>query len=309
MARRTVPTWETALHEIAPNVFAYVQAGGATGVSNAGFIVGEEGVLVIDALFLPPMTRAFLAELRRVTSKPVRHLVLTHHHLDHTLGNQFFLPTQIIAHVGCREEMIRVGLPLDRLALLVPDYVEQLRQAGLVLPDLTYQGRLTLYFEERAIELRHVGPAHTIGDTVVYLPQERLLFAGDIAFYYVTPLAFDGHVSGWIDVVRDVEGLDVETIVPGHGPLGGKAELREMCDYLVLLRREARKCFQEGMDDWQAARAIALRGFDRWANPERVLANVRKVYQEFRGETLSPLDAEATFRDMAAFQAERGAGS
>ncbi|MDP2947964.1 MAG: MBL fold metallo-hydrolase [Chloroflexota bacterium] len=311
MARRSVPSsWPTGLIEVGANAYAYVQGGGGTGISNAGLIVGEEGLLVIDSLFLPPMTQAFLAEIRKVSRKPVRHLVITHHHVDHTLGNQYFVgrqggrpsaPTQVISHENCRQEMIRVGLPLERLAALMPAFADQFRQTKLVLPDLTYRGQLTIHFEERVVELLYLGAAHTIGDTLVYLPQDKLLFAGDIAFHYVTPLAFEGHVSAWIDAVRDIEGLEVETIVPGHGPVGGKAELREMRDYLTLLRREARKCHQEGMDEWQAARAIRLKGYSQWANPERVLANVRKLYQEFRSETPTPLDAEQTFRDMQAF--------
>jgi cyclase len=306
VARRTVPTWQTGLVEVGPNAFAYVQGGGGTGISNAGLVVGDDGSLAIDSLFMPPMTQAFLSAIKRVTQKPVRQLVNTHHHMDHTMGNESFLPTQIISHVNCRQEMIRVGLPLDRLAALMPQFADQIRQINLTLPDVTFDDRLVLHLGDRVIELLYLGPAHTIGDAVVYLPQDKLLFAGDIAFHYVTPLAFEGHVSGWIKVIDRVTRLNVETIVPGHGPVGSKAELREMRDYLALLRRKAKKCFQEGMDDWQAARTIRLRWYGQWADPQRVLVNVRKLYQEFRQEALSPLDAEQTFRDMAAFAAERG---
>jgi cyclase len=304
VARRTVPSWQTGLVEVGPDAYAYVQAGGGTGISNAGLIAGDEGALAVDALFMPPMTQAFLSAIKRVTQKPVRQLVNTHHHADHTMGNQFFLPTQIISHANCRREMLRVGLPTDRLAELVPQFADQLRQINLTLPDVTFDDRLVLHFGDRVIELIYLGPAHTIGDTVVYLPQDKLLFAGDIAFHYVTPLAFEGHVSGWIKVIDRISKLDIETVVPGHGPVGGKAELREMRDYLALLRREAKKCFQEGMNDWQAAKAIRLRWYGQWVDSQRVLANVRKLYQEFRREALAPLDAEQTFRDMQAFAAD-----
>lgn len=305
MARRTIPSWQTGLVEVGPNAFAYVQAGGGLGISNAGLILGDEGALAVDALFMPPMTQAFIAAIKRVTQKPVRQLVNTHHHVDHTMGNQYFLPTQIISHANCRREMVRVGLPVDRLAELTPQFADEIRQINLTLPDVTFDDRLVLHFGDRVIELLYLGPAHTIGDTVVYLPQDKLLFAGDIAFHYVTPLAFEGHVSGWIRVIDRISKLDVETVVPGHGPVGSKAELREVRDYLALLRREANKCFQEGMNDWQAAKSIRLRWYGQWAEPERVLANVRKLYQEFRREALMPLDAEQTFRDIRAFVAER----
>ncbi len=113
MARRTVPKkWPTGLIEVAPGVYAYVQGGGP-GLSNAGVIVGDEGVIAVDALFFPRMTRAFLRAIRRASKTPITHIVNTHHHADHIGGNQFFGRSQIVAHVNCRAEMARVGIPVD----------------------------------------------------------------------------------------------------------------------------------------------------------------------------------------------------
>ena len=280
-----IPSWKTDLVEVAPGVFAYIQGGGGLGISNAGFIVGDEGVMVIDALMVPSMTRPFVEALRKVTDKPIRHLVNTHHHLDHTFGNQFFVPTEIIGHRRCREEMLSTGVNLENLRQRWPQYAAEWEEIKLTPPTTTFEEKMTVHYGDRAIELLYTGPAHTYGDTLVYLPQARVLFAGDVAFYYVTPLAFQGHVSGWIRVVDRITGrLDVVTIVPGHGPVGGKRELSEMAGYLRLLRRAARHYFRQGVSAEDAAREIRLGDYADWVDPDRILPNVRRLYQEFSGE-------------------------
>jgi cyclase len=281
----TTPAWPSGLIEVADGVFAYVQAGGGLCVSNAGLIVGPDGCIVIDALFAPSMTRAFRDEIRRVTDKPVRLLINTHHHIDHTLGNALFPEAQTISHANARREQQRVGLGvLDLLRPRIPQLVAEAEGVQPRLPDLTFDGELTLHLGERSVRLVHFGPAHTIGDALVVLPQERLLFAGDVAFYYVTPLAFEGHVGGWLDVCDQVERLEVDTVVPGHGPVGGRAELREMRGYLASVREQTRAAFDAGRSEEEAARAIDLGDYASWGEPERLPLNVGRLYQEFRGE-------------------------
>ena len=288
-------TWPTGLIELADGVFAYVQAGGGLCVSNAGLIVGPEGCIVIDALFAPSMTRAFREEIARVTDKPVRLLINTHHHVDHSLGNALFPEAQILSHANARREQQRVGAGvLDRLRPLLPDLVAEVEGVEIRLPDLTFEGELTLHLPpeadappaqgERTVRLVHLGTAHTIGDALVLLPDERLLFAGDVAFHYVTPLAFEGHVGGWLKVCDRVDALEIDTIVPGHGPVGGKAELRETRGYLDSIREQARAAFDGGRSEEEATRGIDLGEYASWAEPERLALNVGRLYQEFRGE-------------------------
>jgi glyoxylase-like metal-dependent hydrolase (beta-lactamase superfamily II) len=116
------------------------------------------------------------------------------------------------------------------------------------------------------------------------LPEDRLLFAGDIAFHYVTPLAFEGHIGGWRRVCDEIERLDVDTIVPGHGPVGGKDALREMRGYLDTIAEQARAAFDAGADPEEAVRHIDLGPYASWPEPERLSFNVNRLYQEFRGE-------------------------
>jgi cyclase len=309
--RKGIPSWPKEFREVADGVFAYVQAGGPglsnLNISNAGLIVGPDSNVVVDALWAPPMTRDFIASIKRSSGNPVGHLLLTHHHGDHSYGASLFQPAEIIAHGRCREVM----------ATMSPPDVERMRQAGspyaddfvgleLVLPSLTYESEMTIFAGDREIRLLYTDPAHTVDDTLVYLPREKVLFAGDIAFYYVTPLAFQGHISGWIKAVDRIASMDVETIVPGHGPVGSKAELREMRDYLALVRREAKRCFEAGLTEVEAAREIRLGWFDKWVEPERLVHNVMRFYTELRGDPFSQLDIARLREGLDAFAARAG---
>jgi len=281
-----VPTWPTGLVEVADRAFAYLQEGGGLCVSNAGLIVGDESCIAIDALFAPSMTQAFRDEIKRVTDKPVRLLINTHHHTDHTQGNALFPEATILAHANARSEQQRVGSGvLEWLRPRLPDLVEQASALPQRLPDLTYEGEMSLSFEDRSIQLLHLGPAHTIGDTLVVLPDDKLLFAGDIAFFYVTPLGREGNIGAWANVCDAVDAMPIDRIVPGHGPVAGKPELRETRDYLSLIHTQARTAFDSGQDERAATASIDLGLYASWPEgADRLPLNVQRLYQEFRGE-------------------------
>jgi len=308
MPARGIPdTWRTGLVEVAPRVFAYVQATGETGISNAGLIVGRESAVAVDALVVPSMTRRFLAAIRKATRKAISHLINTHHHVDHTGGNRLFRGATIVSHVLCREVLARGFPPAPLLQRFMPRFAREFPLLTVVLPTVTYQDRMVIHDGEREIELWHPGgPAHTVGDTAVYLPREKVLFSGDIAFHYVTPLAFQGHVGNWIKAADRLLTFDAEVLVPGHGPVGTKADLKKMRDYLALVRREARKRFDAGLTPEEAARDIRLGIYARWREAERILPNVMRCYQEFRNELDKPLDLGAMIEGMARLRGARG---
>lgn len=296
--------WKTGLEEIAPKVFAYTQAYGELGVSNAGLLLDREGAMAVDALMVPSMTRRFLSSIKKVTTRPVTRLVNTHHHIDHSGGNFLFRDAEIISHSRAREGILRTGLPVEFLRSAMPRFADEYAKIKPRAPQVTFEDRLMFHQSGREVELIHLGPAHTFGDAFVYLPKEKILFAGDIAFHYVTPMAFQGHVGNWIKVADRILKMDVDVIIPGHGPIGGKKELREMRKYLIYIRREARKRFDEGMSAKDAARDIKLGIYASWREAERILPNVARLYQEFRNEIDQPLDPQEVFagmREMRAF--------
>jgi len=296
--------FKTGIEEVAPKVYAYIQAFGELGVSNAGLLLDKEGAMAVDALMVPSMTRRFLAAIKKVTTKPVTRLVNTHHHIDHSGGNFLFREAEIVSHIYCREEIMRTGVPVDFFQKRIPRFAVEFPKLKLAVPEVTFEDRLVFHQAGREVELRHLGPAHTFGDAFVCLPKDKVLFAGDLAFYYVTPLAFQGDVGNWIKVADRILKMDIETIVPGHGPIGGKKELREMRAYLALIRREAKKRFDAGMSAEQAARDVKLGIYARWREPERILPNILRLYQEFRNELDQPLDALQVFDGMRQLRAE-----
>ena len=152
--------------------------------------------MVIDAMMVASMVRPYMEEIRHVTDKPIRYVVNTHHHVDHSFGNQFYLPTEVVSHRGCREALIDRGADVEMLSQRWPQYREDWVKTRLTPASITYDDKMVVHLGDRVIELLHPGPAHTYGDTLVYLPQEKVLFTGDVAFHYLTPLAADGHLTG-----------------------------------------------------------------------------------------------------------------
>ena len=294
-----VPVWKSGMREVAPKVFAYVQATGETGISNAGLVVGADGAVAVDALMVPSMTRRLVAAIKKTTRKKVRSLINTHHHLDHTGGNRFFRGATIVATAKCRAELAPGFPPVPLLQRFMPRFAREFPRLELVLPTVTFEDRLVLHDGERELHLWHPGtPAHTSGDAIVFLPRERLIFAGDLAFHYVTPLAFQGHVGQWIAAADRVLAFEADVIVPGHGPIGTRKELALMREYLALVRREAKTRFEAGMPAEAAARDIKLGVYASWHEAERLLPNVMRCYQEFRGETHLPMDIPGMLEGM-----------
>src|SRR5690606_8980145 len=225
-------------------LYAYFQWDGGWGISNAGFLDGGDGLLVIDALMAPSMARSFVGAMREVSQAPFRHLVNTHMHPDHTNGNQFIEGAEIVAHEHCREQMVQ-NAERDRRAAserapgdrgerpfwIRPDIWEELPEVEMTLPHTTFADRLTLRYGDTEAHLIHRGPAHTLGDRMRYFPASKLLSAGDLAFFYAPPLCH-GDLANWVQVCDAIRGMDIETIVPGHGPMGGKQELQDMQEYI-----------------------------------------------------------------------------
>jgi cyclase len=293
-----IPAWETELREIAPNVYAYFQAKGSWFRSNAGLIVGSEYAVVVDSLATVALTQDFINEIRKVTDRPVRFMVNTHHHGDHVWGNHLFEGATVICHNRCREQLLSTQM-YDPAILnaYYPDFDFQGIQ--ITPPDTTFDEALTMHIDGREIRLIHFKPAHTPGDILIYLPQERVIFAGDLLFLYSTPVGFEASFQGWIETLGTMSELDAIIYVPGHGPLCGNEGAHECREYLALIEKECHQRFNAGMSAYDAARDIDLGCFRKWANWERIVINMDRLYREFRGEDpTSSIDRVALFEQM-----------
>lgn len=288
------PSWNRELRQLAPNVYAYMQGGGpnlsAAGVSNAGLIVGADYLMAIDAMQGPVPAKAFIAAAKQATGKDFGRLVNTHHHGDHVNGNQFFTHAEISSHPYCREECLKLVATTPKMWNPTPGVVEVAEERKLVPPSVTFKDDMVYFIGGTEVQLRVVGPAHTWGDVVAYLPQYKILFAGDVGFFWVAPYANNSYVSKWIDLCSAIAGWDVDVIVPGHGPIGGKkelAEMAEMAEYFKVLKVEARKRYDLKMSAGAASAEIRLGRFDNWIGPERLIMDTVRWYAEWNG-TLTP---------------------
>jgi cyclase len=304
----TAPSWNAEFRKLGADVFAFIQAGGpgvvAQGVSNAGVIVGDDHVMVIDATGAPFHAKALIAAaVQAAPGKPIRRLINTHHHGDHVNGNQFFGPVEICSHTYCRQEVLKAvsGTPAkwDKR----DGWADGTEDRKLVPPTTTIDGNIVYYYGDVQVEVRFVGPAHTYGDLVVYIPKHKVLFASDVGFFYVAPFAHNAHVGKWLETVDRILKMDVDTIVPGHGPIGGKKELAEMAEYFRVLIPEVRKRYDQRMTPGRAAAEIRLGKFDNWIGPERVVMNTVRLYNELRGTGGPDYDIEGTRRATEEYNA------
>lgn len=247
------------LTKLADNVYSYVgQKDGSPAHSfaaNAGIIIGRDGVLVVDTLISAKEGERFLADIRKVTSKPIKYVVNTHTHLDHAFGNCVFarLGATVISHTADRRMLERVGADtlknIGNFGLKPEDMVG----TEIVYPALSFSDRMQIDLGDETVELIRVAPSHTGGSIVVHLPSKKLLFAGDILFTDFHPFMADGDITGWTTTIDALLTMDVEKIIPGHGPLSTKKDLRDMKEYLLQFDKKARELAAM----WQDADFIA----------------------------------------------------
>jgi cyclase len=296
--------YDKGLQEVATSVYAYLQPDGSWGWSNAGLIAGGETTMLVDTLFDLRLTHEMLDAMRRAVpaAASIDTLVNTHGDPDHTFGNQLVDGAEIIASARAADEMLGGESPeaLRGLVAAAPgmgpagEYILRAFSAfdfsdiTLVAPTRTFDGELRLTVGEVPVSLIEVGPAHTRGDTLVHLPRERVLFAGDVLFVGGHPVIWDGSVDGWIRACDRILAMDVEVIVPGHGPITDKSGVRELRDYLAYVGAEAEEAFRAALPVRDAAARIDLSPYAGWGDPERVVMMVDAVYRSLAGDESGP---------------------
>jgi cyclase len=293
--------------EVAEDVYAYTELPGGWCVANAGVVLGPEGALVVDTLSTEHRARRFAGCIDELGAGPGRMVANTHHHGDHSFGNHLFGDAAVvIGHELARTEMAETGLALTQLWPDVP-----WGDVRVTLPSLTFRDRLTVHIGARRAELIHVGPAHTTNDVVVWLPDERVLFAGDVVLSGATPFLLMGSLSGSLAAVRRLARLGAQTIVCGHGPVAGPEVFDQTIAYLEWLQRTAADGAAQGLTPLELARQADMSGFDHLLDSERIVGNLHRAYAELAGaeqadgEQGRPLDVLAVFAEMVEYNGGR----
>jgi glyoxylase-like metal-dependent hydrolase (beta-lactamase superfamily II) len=296
------------LHDLGNGAWAYLQPDGGWGWSNAGIVTDGEASLLVDTLFDEVLTAEMLGVMRDgvgAAADQIDILVNTHANGDHTFGNRLVGDARIIASEASAREM--EALPPAALAGMQKAAAE-MGEAGAYFteifgafhfegiphtpPSETFSGKLSVQVGDTRVELVEVGPAHTEGDVLVHVPERRVLYTGDILFIDGTPIIWAGPVGNWLRACDWICQQDVDTIVPGHGPITDKAGVRRVGDYLSFIDSEARKRFDAGMAASEAARDIGLGDFGAWGDAERIAVNVHTLYREYGSTAPEPGIAE-----------------
>jgi glyoxylase-like metal-dependent hydrolase (beta-lactamase superfamily II) len=273
----------STLEELAPGVVAFT----AEGDPNVGAVIGEDAVLAVDARATPTQAREWLDELRRLTDKPVRYLVLTHYHAVRVLGASAFGADWVIAHEGTRRWILERGdADFESETRRFPRLFEDVKSIpGLTYPNVAFADSLRLDVGGREVQLLHLGRGHTAGDTAVWVPEERVLFAGDLVEARAAPYMGDAYVEEWSTTTLDqVETLAPKTIVPGRGPAAGPEAIAETREYLRTLWEIVTAGHETLKDAFDAARAALEPRFGDWWIFEHCLPfNVARAWDEASG--------------------------
>lgn len=287
------------LHDLGNSTYAWLAPDGSWGWSNAGLIADGEESLLVDTLYDLELTGEMLQRMQAAEplAASIDTLVNTHANGDHCHGNELVTGARIIASTASAAEMAE--LPPEAMAGIM----EAARNMGPVgdyflhcfgrfnfqgirytPPTDTFDGELQLQVGDKPVHLIEVGPAHTRGDVLVFSPHDRTVFTGDILFIEGTPVMWQGPVANWIKACHLIEAMEVDTIVPGHGPITDKRGVVAVRQYLEYVRDQARARYDAGMSAFEAARDIELAEYSGWSDPERIAVNVDTLYREFSGE-------------------------
>ncbi|MBF0437815.1 MAG: MBL fold metallo-hydrolase [Magnetococcales bacterium] len=249
-----VQTAFAELSKLADNVYTYVDVKDASPAhsfaANAGIIIGRDGVMVVDTLISAKEGKRFLSDIRKITKKPIKYVINTHAHLDHAFGNSVFAKqgATVISHETERTTLATKGVEILNSVGNYGLKPEDMAGTKIVVPTMAFSEKLLIDLGDVEIQLIRFAPSHTAGSVVVYLPKHKLLFAGDILFTDFHPFLADGDFNGWSKTIDSLLAMDVERIIPGHGPLSSKKDLQEMQAYLTLFDTTARELVAQNMD-------------------------------------------------------------
>lgn len=273
------------LTKITQNVYSYTDAKSATPQNsfgaNAGIIIGRDGILVVDTLISAKEAKRFIRDIRAVSDKPIRYVVNTHHHLDHTFGNSEFV--KLGAIVIEQENIKKILARYDEAAVRTA-----VRQIGLTdedmkgtesfYPALTFNDRMTINLGDQKVELLFNGHSHTEDTISVYLPDKKVLFAGDLLFTNYHTNLTDADLKGWILALEAIKVMNAAVIIPGHGPVSGNKDIQAMKEYLSGFDKIAREGSAQGKNAETIASEILKAFPDRKELSGMVTVNIQARY-------------------------------
>jgi cyclase len=302
------------LHDLGNSVYAYLQPDGTWGWSNAGLITDGEASLLVDTLFDLRLTQEMLDTMRKSVpaAAQIDMVVNSHANGDHCYGNELVADSRIIASKRTADQMLTEITPAQFAEMMrqtpamgeMGEYIARIfgpfnfDGITLTLPKETFEGEMTVKVGNKDVHLIEVGPAHTLGDTLVHIPADRVIFTADILFIGGHPIAWAGPVSNWMRACDYILSLDVETIVPGHGPITDKDGVREFKAYLAYVLAETRKRYEAGMPSFEAAKSISMDRYASWTDAERIAVTVATIYRELSGDQSHP-NRIVSFAEMA----------
>jgi cyclase len=288
-----------SLHRIGDDVWAAIVTDAGKAGGNAGFVVGDEGIAVIDTFEDPGAARELLAAIRKISTLPIRFVINTHYHLDHVNGNDVFANAgaMVVAHRNVRAWMRTENLKWWGDAIKPAD---KARVQSLKLPDIIYDDRIDLYLGNRLLEVRFL-PGHTGGDSVVHVPDAQVVFCGDLLWKDHVPNLMDASTDKWVDTLDSLRKDYAQFVfVPGHGGVANSGDITIFQGYLVGLRGAVRGAQRDGKSGGALVDAIlpglkqqygAWGFFDDFAKD-----NIVQTAQELAGRKQVPQPAKAEGR-------------
>lgn len=283
------------IQEIASNIFVETEYHGA----NVGFVVTSEGVILIDTPMLPNDARLWQEEIKQRTSQEIRYIINTDHHRAHIVGNQYFPQATVMAHEFAWKNMQSYGDSFrTRLLNLygdrIPEAAEEWKQhLEITLPEITFTDRTILFSGDKEIQMIPVG-GHTPATTVIYFPNEKLLFAGDLVVTDRPPFLSQGNTKEWLQALTYLRKLQYDILIPGHGEVTSKEATERMSEFLRLVRRKVRSAYRAGLSKADTARSLRylihqwpIPPFEKPKADRRFKSSLNRVWNEIRAESAS----------------------
>ena len=274
----------TEIIELETGVFARLHEG----LTNAGIIVGDDSVLIIDSLRVPSFARDLIKDVKDITDKPIQFVIDTHSHWDHSWGNEEFPDATIIGHKNCYAEMIDVEWNEQwrkKVTSSNDPWSEEGNIVNITPPNMTFETSMQLYFGGRELDLKYFGRAHTSGDIYIHLPKEKIVFTGDVAQDGGVPYLGDCYPVDWPDTDNKLAALPIERFMSGHGPIGDHKALEGARDFIHNLVDSVKSAIADGQNSVHASEAVIAQltlEYGNWRSFDRIGENLTSVYEKLK---------------------------